>query len=223
MFTRPGKLSELYCAGIRKPLFKPLSLFFLLIILYLLFPVFEGLNMRLYYHVNHNVYGDYAMQKATQLAQQKGWTDAQLQAAFGARSEKISKFLLLLLLPLTALFFYALTFKKRSYFFDQLIFATEVNSMYLIGGFMILPLLLTIIQFIAEAVSGSYLSLTDDGIGLFMYALLVLFVMLGVRRFYKVKWWQAAGIALLFYLAHNIIVQVIYKFLLFSFTIKALS
>src|SRR5687767_10494276 len=52
IFTRPGKLSADYCFGIRKSLFKPLSLFLLLCIIYLLFPVFEGLNMRLNYHVN---------------------------------------------------------------------------------------------------------------------------------------------------------------------------
>ena len=222
LFTRPGKISELYCAGIRKSLFKPVSLFFLLIILYLLFPLFDGLNMRLYYHTHHGTYGDYAMQKASELMKHRGWTDAQINEAFHAKSEKISKFFLLLLLPLTALFFWAFTYKKRRYFFDQMIFATEVNSMYLIWGFMILPLLLIMIQLINKSISGSMLSFADDGISIVLYIFLLTFVAIGCKRFYKVKWWQAAGIALLFYVAHTIIVQIIYKFLLFNATMWAL-
>src|SRR5579871_2821131 len=50
MLTYPGKVSEDFCYGIRKKYFKPLSLFLLLVILYLLFPLFGGLNMKLIYH-----------------------------------------------------------------------------------------------------------------------------------------------------------------------------
>ena len=57
IFTRPGQLSVDYCNGKRKTYFKPLSLFLLLVVLYLLFPFFEGLNMKLYYHVHHPLYG----------------------------------------------------------------------------------------------------------------------------------------------------------------------
>ena len=53
IFTKPGQLSVDYCNGKRKTYFKPLSLFLLLVVVYLLFPVFEGLNMKLYYHTHH--------------------------------------------------------------------------------------------------------------------------------------------------------------------------
>jgi hypothetical protein len=136
IFTKPGKLSADYCYGIRKSLFKPLSLFLLLCIIYLLFPVFEGLNMRLYYHVNANIYGDYARNEVIDVMKHHQWTDEQMAKAFHEQSTKVSKFLLLILLPLTALFFWIFTYKKRSYFFDQMVFATEINSVYLIWGFV---------------------------------------------------------------------------------------
>src|SRR5437868_6771196 len=50
IITKPGKISEDYCNGIRKIYFKPQSFFLLLVILYLFFPYFEGLNMDMSYH-----------------------------------------------------------------------------------------------------------------------------------------------------------------------------
>lgn len=223
LFTRPGKLSENYCFGIRKSLFKPLSLFLLLCILYLLFPVFEGLNMRLYYHVNGSVYNAYAKSEVVEIMQQNQWTQEQMAKAFHEQSTKVSKFLLLSLLPLTALFFWAFTYKKRSYFFDQMVFATEINSVYLIWGFMVLPLLLTIFQAVYEFITGTSFQFTDAGIGIVMYALLLLYVVIACRRFYGIKTWKAVLIALIFYVAHNVIVQIIYKFVLFVISIKLIK
>lgn len=223
IFTRPGMLSADYCYGIRKSLFKPLSLFLLLCILYLLFPVFEGLNMRLYYHVNGSVYNSYARQEVIDVMQQNNWTDAQVAEAFHKQSTKVSKFLLLILIPLTALFFWLFTYKKRNYFFDQMVFSTEINSVYLIWGFMLLPLLLTVFQLLYEAITGATYPFTDWGVGIILYALLLFYVVLACRRFYGVRTAYAIVIAVFFYIAHYIIVQIIYKFILFVISIKLLQ
>ena len=60
ILTKPGRLSYDYCHGIRKKYFKPLSFFMLLVILYLLFPFFTGLNMPFRFYLNRGA-------KATQL------------------------------------------------------------------------------------------------------------------------------------------------------------
>lgn len=54
MATRPGQWSKDYCEGKRKPYFRPLSFFMLLVILYLLFPLYTGLNMPFAYHLNES-------------------------------------------------------------------------------------------------------------------------------------------------------------------------
>lgn len=220
LLTRPGKLSEDYCGGIRKSYFKPLSLFLLLVVVYLLFPVFEGLNMRLYYHTHHSIYGNFAMQKARDVMLHTGLTDAQLTTTFHAKSEKASKFLLAVILPLTALFFWAMTFKKRKYFFDQMVFATEVNSVYLIWGFMILPLLLALTEWASHLVTGRYFQTGDGPISLVIYLVMAVYVALAAKRFYRVKRWQGILLGILFYLIHYIVIQVVYKFLLFAIVIN---
>ncbi|HET6993829.1 MAG TPA: DUF3667 domain-containing protein [Chitinophagaceae bacterium] len=219
IFTRPGQLSVDYCNGKRKTYFKPLSLFLLLVVLYLLFPFFEGLNMKLYYHTHQAFYGKYAMQKATAVMSETKWTDQQLTAAFHQKSEKVSKFLLLILLPLTALFFWALTYRKRKYFFDQMVFSAEINCMYLLWGFLLLPLLLFAAQKISYLTTRSYFNIEDWKLGLITYLVLCTYTGIGAWRFYKLNGWQSFGFALLFYIAHIIIVQYIYKFILFFIVI----
>jgi hypothetical protein len=219
IFTRPGQLSVDYCNGKRKTYFKPLSFFLLLVVLYLLFPVFEGLNMKLYYHTHHDFYGHYAMSEARKVMIQTHLTDEQLTTIFHLKSEKTSKFLLLILLPLTALFFWLLTFKKRKYFFDQMVFSAEVNCIYLLWGFLLFPLLLFLSERIYHMVTNSYFNVDDTWLGLITYALLCAYTGAGARRFYKITKWQSIGFAILFFIAHTIIVQYIYKLILFYIVI----
>ena len=219
IFTQPGQLSVDYCNGKRKTYFKPLSFFLLLVVLYLLFPVFEGLNMKLYYHTHHILYGNYARRMVIDIMTQKHLADGQVESLFHPVSEKVSKFLLVILLPLTALFFWLLTFKKRKYFFDQMVFSAEINCMYLLWGFLLLPLLLFIFEEIWHLLTNNYLNVADEALGIITYALLCIYTGAGARRFYKITKWQSAGFAILFYIAHLIIVQYIYKFILFYIVI----
>ncbi|MES2881724.1 MAG: hypothetical protein V4676_06220, partial [Bacteroidota bacterium] len=125
----------------------------------------------------------------------------ELAVLFQKKGAVTSKFLLLVIIPLTALFFWLLTFKKRKFFYDQVIFSTEINSMYLLWGFMILPLLLTILSII-------------------MYSVLCIYVAVAATRFYALTIYQCIGFAFLFYIIHFIVVQVLYKFLLFALVIN---
>jgi len=219
IFTQPGQLSVDYCNGKRKTYFKPLSFFLLLVVLYLLFPVFEGLNMKLYYHTHHILYGNYARRMVIDIMTQKHLADGQVEQLFHPVSEKVSKFLLVILLPLTALFFWLLTFKKRKYFFDQMVFSAEVNCMYLLWGFLLLPLLLFIFEKIWHLLTNHYVNVPDEALGIITYTLLCIYTGAGARRFYKITKWQSVGFAILFYIAHLIIVQYIYKFILFYIVI----
>lgn len=220
LFTRPGLLSVDYSDGRRKSYFKPLSFFLLLVILYLLFPLFQGLNMKLEFHLQHNLYGSYAQQKVNALLATKGMSMADISALFAQKSEKVSKFLLLLLLPLTALFFWPVSFRRRPLFFDQVLFATEVNIMYLLWGFLLLPLLLTVIVWSMTVFGGSGRIFNDDLITYLLYLPLCIYVAIAAKRFYRFSMVASIGFALYFYFVHQIVVQYFYKFILFTTVIN---
>jgi Protein of unknown function (DUF3667) len=222
IFSSPGTLSYDYCHGIRKKYFKPFSLFLLLVIVYLIFPFFEGLNMKLEYYPKQGLYGAYAQQKIDDKIQQKGISFTDLSVKYKTKSEKVSKFLLLILLPLTALCFYVITFKKRRYFFDHLVFAAEINSFYLFWGFIILPGILMLLILLLKLFNIPRINFPDTTIGIIIYSVACIYVARATKKFYSLKWWQSLVLSVLFLGFHSFIVYVLYKFILFVTVINQL-
>lgn len=219
LFTSPGKLSTDYCNGIRKKYFKPVSFFLLLVIIYLLFPVFEGLNQQLQYHLDNGLYGSFASQKIAQLMHNSGLTMKQVETQFHEKGEKVSKFLLLVIIPLSALFFWLCTFKKRFLFYDQVIFATEINTFYLLWGYLLMPLFTLLLYEAVKFFTGNKFYLQDKQIGTIIYVVFAFYVSKASKKFYALKTWQSVVLSIIFVFAHFAVIQHIYKFLLFKIVI----
>jgi len=215
IFTKPGQLSLDYCNGIRRKYFKPIPLYLLLVVLYLLFPALEGLNMRLEYYPGQKYYGAYAKEKILEKAAETGYTKQQLAEKFHQKSEKVSKFMLLVLIPFTAMFFYALTFWRRKYFFDDMVLAAELNSFYLMWGFLIMPIILAGIISLYKAIFHTVPPVGDAALGIIIYSVFSIYCIRAFRRFYAFSWWGSIGLTVVFYFAHALIVYTLYKFLLF--------
>lgn len=214
IITRPGKLSFDYCSGIRKKYFKPISFFLMLVIIYLLFPVFEGLNMKMYYHTQHGFYGDYAAAEVARVMEAKGWSEEYLSDVYQAKGEKTSKFLLFIILPLMAFFSWLVGMRKRRYYFDHFIFTTEIVSFFILWGFLLLPLLLIIARILRLNVQVS-----DDQTGIAMISVFIIYLSLAARRFFKYNWLQAGAYTILFSVIMIAFIQNVYKFILFYIAI----
>ncbi|MBL0881791.1 MAG: DUF3667 domain-containing protein [Chitinophagaceae bacterium] len=216
IFKTPGQLSTDYCGGIRKRYFKPLSLFLLLVVLYLLFPLASGLNMPLKNHMDQNRYGEFATQKVENYLQRHpDKTYAMLEEKFAAKSEKLSKLLLLLIVPCSALILWALTFFKRKYFFDQMVISAEINSFFLIANFFLLPILILLIFLAAKIFHFSVAWVTDAKYTFVGQAFTALFTALAMKRFYGFKRIYRIVASLVFIYFHGFIVYSLYKFTLF--------
>jgi hypothetical protein len=149
-----------------------------------------------------------------------GMTMEELTDKFHVKGEKISKFLLVILVPATALFFYAIGFMKRRYYFDHMVFSAEINSFFLLWGFLCLPLITTIINIISKALFHQLVPFYDNILGILIYVPLCIYVAIGARKFYHFKLWLSILIIPLFYFVHTFIVYSLYKFLLFVTTIN---
>ncbi len=131
LFTRPGKVSKDICSGIRKKYFKPLSLFLLIVILYLLFPRFEGLNMKLSTYANK----DYGYTWLANPIIENKMNSLQipfeeLMKRYAEKSAKISKIALLLFIPICALLFSLLFFKRKNHF-SIILFYQQRSTVYM--------------------------------------------------------------------------------------------
>ncbi|RYY83566.1 MAG: DUF3667 domain-containing protein, partial [Chitinophagaceae bacterium] len=222
VFTRPGQLSLDYSNGIRKKYFKPVSLLLLLVVLYLLFPLFQGLNMRLGALVDPTYKYDWlAVPLARGAMAKHHWSFAQLSEHYSAHSPAIAKLAIFAVPPICALLLSALFFYKRRYYFDQVILGIELVSFYVAFQFLLLPL----IAVICTKIYPPSLRFFSDSSHWFE-AVRILgdlsFATFALARFYGQRWWatipQAFAYLAIFYLgviyAHHLLVLLITMFVL---------
>lgn len=216
IFKTPGKLSMDFCNGIRKKYFKPLSFFLMLVIIYLLFPLFEGLNQNMYYYTVNELYGPFAQKKVQAVMQAKGMNWDQLADAFHNKAERVSKFLLFSIIPFMALFSWLMGFRKRKFYFDHFIFSTETGSFFLMWGFIIFPVVL----FSIRAITGNFILDKEIYVGIVILLAMIYFLVSGARRFFHFKWWYCILYAILYIAVLMIFLNYVYKFVLFILAIN---
>lgn len=217
VFFKPGLLAFEYCQGIRRKYFKPVSLFLVGVIIYLFFPLIQGLNLSHAQAVStFNAIGIHAPEALTlKKAIQKNLPVDQVAEKYNTKSPKFAKILLLILLPLTACLLWLLFFRKRAYLYDHLILSTEMNTFLLYTMFLIIPLLLSLTGFLLHFFGG-YEFDYDDSL-LIPIQVTVLSVAWGsaLRRFYTIGIWETIWKTVAFFVLHSILLYVVYRLILF--------
>jgi hypothetical protein len=247
ILTRPGKLSLDYCNGIRKKYFRPLAFFMILVISYLIFPIFQGLNMPFREFLNYeyavnisskktgvdidSLYGKIDSAQRTRIFKtkyeamvyRKSYTDsvyktipklAKLESTYNKNSEKTSKFLLLILIPLTAIVLKLLSLRRKKYFFDHLVLATEINSFFMLFTFLILPVVALLVYELAPETAPKII--TETTAVIVAYSAIGLYCTIAFHRFYKDRWWWSVLKGAFVAFTHYFIALVIYKLILFT-------
>lgn len=216
IFRHPGKLSRDYSNGLRQKYYKPVSLYLLLVVLYLVFPLFSGLNMEMKYYKNVNLTGAYINGQIEKKIQEENLTEAQLTEKFHQKSQSTSKVLLLLLIPFTVPLLWLLYFYKKRHLFDNFILATEINIFYLLAFYLLFPpLYLAIIR-----ITNAYL--TENRISLILSVVFILYVSVLFRKVFMERWWVALVKGFLFVFLHTAMLTIIYKTIVFEVTFALL-
>lgn len=212
--TSPGKLSLDYCNGIRKKYFKPIPFFLLFVVMYLLFPKFEGLNMRFSTYVNRDYNTSwYARPAARQKIAALKIDANELARRYDKKSAFFAKPLLFLLIPLTALFLSLVFYNKKKYFFDHFVLATEVNTFFIGINFLLLPLLMLASTTIYKPSAQFFY---DGGPAMIISFLVFLSIaILMFKRFYLQSWIITLLKAAVFGILMSEAIHYIYKMVLY--------
>ena len=144
VLSRPGYLSTEYFSGRRVRYMTPLQLFvFLNVIYYFSLTLFYATTfttpLATQLHMN-DYYPRYANVRVERKLQEKQISYEALGAKYNRRTSVLSKTLIFLLIPIIALLFYALFFKKRKYLVEHTVVATHFWSFNLLLLGAILPL-----------------------------------------------------------------------------------
>jgi hypothetical protein len=220
VITKPGKFSLDYCNGIRKKYFKPVSLFLLLVILYLLFPKFQGLNMKLEtYAAKEYGFTWLSHPLINNKIEKENISYNALAQRYNAKSPTISKATLFSLIPLAALVLAILYFFKRRPLFDHFIISIELSAFFIALHYLIIPF----VAFITTSIHKPWERFSWDGNAWLTYteiALDILFISLAHKRFYGTKWVVTIPAALIYLYVFGEWIYYTYRLLVLYLTIQ---
>jgi hypothetical protein len=225
LMSKPGYLSNEYFRGCRVRYVKPLQLFvFLNVIYYFSLTLFAATTfttpLATQLHMN-DYYPAHAKRQVEQKLQKDRINYETLEAKYNERTGILSKTLIFLLIPIFAVLFYALFFKKRKYFVEHVVVATHFWSFNLILLGVILPFVTVLLMRLLKTFDISPTYATNDNISSISLQVCIgvyLFAML--RRFYVASRWYCVATASAIAWSFFHIVW-FYRFCLFEITLRA--
>lgn len=222
--SQPGHLSSEYFLGRRVRYIKPLQLFiFLNVVYYFSITLFSATTfttpLATQLHMN-NYYPAYANRAVDRKLRADKISYEALEAKYNKRTNVLSKTLIFVLIPIFALLFYALFFKKRKYLVEHLVVATHFWSFNLILLGVLLPLSSVLLIRLSKALNLSAGYVTDDGVvSAVLQVCLAAYLFLMLRKFYGASRWYCGVTALVVAWSFFHIVW-LYRFLLFEVTLR---
>lgn len=210
----PGRMTVEFLGGKRKKFISPISLFLFFNLIYFLVNPLSDYSLPLYDQTYSQPYSGKWMEDWIRLKLQNKGLDWQAYSIiYQKMSDNIAKSIMIINVPLIALFMYAMVFKRRRYYFDSLIFAFHYFSVFMASLVML-----------SWANTGfEFLSIGDDSIMynisfmLFTLCIPVLYAMLSIKKFLGIRWFWAipAGLGVVIAL---ILSSLCYRFIIFIIT-----
>ena len=224
IILRPGFISKNLAEGIRRPFMKPIPMFFVANLIYFLFPVFETFNTSFNSQIRYQQYSVAIRPMVEKKMKEKNITYEQLEQKYNAKTSTFSKLMLILFVPMFAVVFAIVNFRRDRYFADHLLIALEFMSYMLFYN----TILWSFIEVGAVRVSGwmgfdlgflfgDEMTFSVPVIFLSSYYFLVR----AERTFYEQKWWRAFLKAFLM-LGIMPFIVLTYRFILFQVTMIAM-
>ncbi len=221
---KPGLLSCEYFQGRRVRYMKPLQLFvFLNVIYYLSISMFYATTfttpLETQLHMN-NYYPAYADVRVHKKMQKEQISYQALEAKYNQKTNVLSKTLIFLLIPIFAILFYALFFRKRTYLVEHVVVATHFwcFNLVLLGVFLPVASVLLVRSFTIVHLSTAFLS-SDSFLTISIQIFLTVYLFMMMRRVYAASSWYCALSALAIATAFFHLVW-LYRFMLFEVTLR---
>jgi len=225
LMKKPGYLSSEYFRGRRVRYMKPLQLFvFLNVIYYFSLSFFVATTfttpLATQLHMN-DYYPAHAKRLVSEKLQKDQISYEALEAKYNEKTSILSKTLIFLLIPIFAVLFYALFFKKRKYFAEHVVAATHFWSFNLILLGVILPIVTVVLTRLLKTIHISATYVANDNIAsIALQICIAIYLFAMLRRFYAASNWYCVAAASVIAWSFFHIVW-FYRFFLFEITLRA--
>ncbi len=215
LFLFPGRMTVEFLAGKRKKFISPITLFLFINLIYFFVNPLSDYSLSLY---------DQYSQPYSMWSQ--GWIDHKLKEegtdwqsysiTYQNMSDKISKSILIINVPMIAILVYLMAFKKRRYYFDSLIFAFHFFSLFLFSWIM-LDWVGSLIHFLYSYDNSMLYTITSS---LFVMVFPLLYAILYIKKFMAIRWYWAipAGVGVMISV---LLSNMFYRFIILLLTLLA--
>lgn len=209
----PSLMTVEFLKGKRKKFISPVTLFLFVNLVYFFVNPLSDYSLSLYDQINSQPYSVWIKNWVEMKLQAEGLSEQAYSIEYQTKSDSISKSIMIINTPIIAFFVYLITFKKRKFYYDSLIFSIHFFSLFIISWIM-LDWADSIIDFLPNQVHSLVSSISFN---LFTLIIPLLYAILGVKRFMNIPWYWAIpagfGVTLAVFFANFF-----YRFIIFLTT-----
>ena len=208
LIAYPGKLPLDFIEGRRKRWMPPFSLFLLINLFYFWFSPLSDFNLKLNEQMHQPFHKELANYLITKKISSEGITLEEYAKRYNEKSTDYSNSLVILQVPIFAIFLFALYWRKQYYFADHFIIALYFFSFVLLGALIQSALLYSLLYL--RLAPGMIWQITNTlyGIAIVVYSYFML------RRAYQHPYWKVL-LAIIPVLFLFLVTHFIYRTLLF--------
>ncbi len=162
MLRKPGEVSYQIIQGRRVPFIKPMSMFFIVNLIYFLFPVYDTLNSSLQTQMNNLPHSGIAKEMVEKRVRKEKVSMAVFSARYEQQSTNLSKMCLFLVVLFFSVPLWLLNYNKKLTYFDHLTVALELWSVAIFVLFVVIAWLFYLTVVAGYAMGFKWESLMDD-------------------------------------------------------------
>lgn len=207
----PSRMTVEFLEGKRKKFISPVTLFLFLNLIYFIVNPLTDYSISLYDQIHSQFYSDWTLEWIKLKLQNEGLNFQEYSITYQNASDNISKSMMIINIPIIALFIYLMSFKKRRYYFDSLIFAFHFFTLFMFSLVMLdwVGLLLDFLIGDEDSIVYSIFFI------LYLFIVPLLYAILGIKKFIGINWYWAipAGIGVF---VSVIATNLLYRFIIFT-------
>ena len=216
LLSKPGFLAKEYIEGRRNLYTKPLSLFFIINLVYFIAQPVDTFQSGFYTQTHYQSYSPMAKEMAQNKMEKEGITLTELSAKYNKVVSDYSKTLIILLVFLFSIPLLLLFPGKSQYYFNHLIFSLNFISFIFFGLILLLSLLFYLTKLLVTGFGYGEIGVDINGgwVSTFLLISIFVYLIMALKRFYGQKYLLTIPKAALMTLS-TVFVIIGYRFLMF--------
>jgi len=209
----PSRMTVEFLEGKRKKFIPPVTLFLFFNLIYFFVNPLTDYSLSLYDQTHAQPFSKWAKEWVDHKLQKEGLDEQAYSVTYQNTSDNVSKSIMIINVPLIALFVYLMVFKQRRFYFDSLIFAFHFFTFFMVSWVM-----LDWVDMLIDFLSGDKQSMIAAiSFNLFAFFIPLLYAILSINKFINTRWYWAipAGLGVMIAVT---LANFIYRFIIFILT-----